>query len=62
MKFTMFSDSQSALQAGSHYASLHHTVQKVQDWVVRIHSKHKCVKFFRCPGHVGIISNGKSGW
>ena len=55
--FTIFSDSKSALQAIQVYNSNHPLVSIIQQWLYKIHSRHKFVTFCWIPSHVGIAGN-----
>ena len=55
--FTIFSDSQSALQAIQVYNSTHPVVNLIQQWLYKIHAKHKFVTFCWIPSHIGISGN-----
>ena len=58
--FTIFSDSKSALQAIQVYHSDHPLISLIQQWLYKIHSKHKFVTFCWIPSHVGIVGNDEA--
>ena len=60
IRFTIFSDSKSALQAIRKYNNNHPLVIEILTWLIRLHSRHKSVTFCWVPAHVGVAGNEKA--
>jgi len=58
--FTIFSDSQSALNIISDFTSNHPVVSLIQSWLVKLFAKNKSVNFCWTPSHIGIYGNEKA--
>ena len=56
-KFTIYSDSYSALLAIKAYNPQHPVVQDIQEWLFRLSIRYKEVQFCWVPAHVGIQGN-----
>lgn len=59
-RYTIFSDSTSALYAIEQYNSSNPIVLKIQNWIVRLHSRHKEVMFCWTPSHINITGNERA--
>ena len=55
--FVIYSDSKSVLESLNTYNPSHPLVQKAQEWLFRISSRHKSLSFCWVPAHVGIPGN-----
>ena len=58
--FVIYTDSLSSVNAIKKLNSFHPLIQKAQEWLFRIASKHKTIKFCWVPSHVGISGNEKA--
>ena len=56
-KIVIYTDSKSVIDSISKYNPFHPLVQKAQEWLYRIYSRHKTVQFCWVPSHVGIWGN-----
>ena len=56
-KYTIFTDSQSAIKAIPSYNPKTPLLRKIQEWLIRIHSKRKRIRFCWVPGHTLIRGN-----
>ena len=58
--FVIYTDSLSSVNAIKRLNSFHPLIQKAQEWLFRIATKHKTIKFCWVPSHVGISGNEKA--
>ena len=56
-RFVIYTDSKSIIQALCQYNPSQPLVQKAQEWLYILHSRHKSVRFCWVPSHVGITGN-----
>ena len=56
-KYTVFTDSQSAIKAINSYGRFHPLIHKIQKWLVQIATRRKSVKFCWVPCHIGVRGN-----
>ena len=56
-KFVIYTDSKSSIEAMCQYNPFQPLVQKAQEWLYLIYSRHKSVCFCWVPSHVGIKGN-----
>jgi kelch-like protein 2/3 len=54
---TIFSDSQSAIQAIQLYNNNHPIVMEINTWLIRLSSRHKIIRLCWVPSHIGIPGN-----
>ena len=57
LEYVIYMDSYSSIRAIEQFNPFHPLVQKVQEWLYRLHMKYKKVHFCWIPSHVGILQN-----
>ena len=55
--FVIHSDSYSTISALKQFNPTHPIIQKIQEWLYKLHSKYKRIDFCWVPAHVGIQGN-----
>ena len=57
LRWTIFSDSQSSLQALVHLNPKNPLVQKIHTALIKLQNQHKTICFCKVPSHVGVLGN-----